>query len=120
LDERIIANALVEVLWRSPEVPYCGHVARKREICTAEATERSRKASPGRFQGQREILKVPWQTYTFTYTFSQLREITCFICSYLKTNAKHLKSVGLKWLWEFKSPSGHHINVETDALRSRS
>ena len=24
-------------------------------------------------------------------------------------DAADLKSVGLKWLWEFKSPSGHHI-----------
>jgi hypothetical protein len=23
-------------------------------------------------------------------------------------DAADLKSVGLKWLWEFKSPSGHH------------
>ena len=58
--ERIIANALIEERWRNPEVPYRGRVAGKQEICTSEATERSRKASPGRFQSHRENLKVLW------------------------------------------------------------
>jgi hypothetical protein len=35
-------------------------------------------------------------TYTFTYTLSHAHNITCFICSYLKANAKHLKSAGRK------------------------
>jgi hypothetical protein len=95
LDERIIANAVIEERWRSPEVPYCGRIAGKQDICTAEAPERSRKASPGRFQGHRENPTLPGQTYTFTCTLSQFLKITCFVCYYLKTNATHLKFADL-------------------------
>jgi len=68
-----------------------GRVAGKQEICTAEVIERSGTASPGRFRGHRENLQVPWQTCTFTCTLSQLSEITCFVCRYLRRNVKHLK-----------------------------
>ena len=108
LSERIIANALIEERWRNPEVPSCGRVAGKQDIRTVEARECTRKASPGRFQGQRENLKASWQTYTFTCTLSQFLKITCFICFILRANSTHLKSADLYRPWGFKSPSGHH------------
>ena len=52
--ERVIANALVEERWRNPEVPYCGRVAGKQEICISEATECSRKASRDGFRAPRK------------------------------------------------------------------
>ena len=94
--ERVIANALVEERWRNPEVPSCGRVAGKQDICTVETRECSRKASPGRFQGQRENLKASWQTYTFTCTLPQFLKITRFICFTLRANSTHLKSAGRK------------------------
>ncbi len=30
-------------------------------------------------------------------------------------DAADLKSVGLQWLWEFKSPSGHHLRTISSA-----
>jgi hypothetical protein len=72
------------------------------------SVQRKRTASPGRFRGHPPKSAGARQTYTFTRTFSQLREITCFICCYLRTNAKHLKSADLYRSWGLKSPSGHH------------
>ena len=96
LSERIIANALIEERWRNPEVPSCGRVAGKQDICTVEARECSGKASPGRFQGHRENLRASWQTYTFTCTLPQFLKITRFICLTLRANSTHLKSAGRK------------------------
>jgi hypothetical protein len=61
----------------------------------------------GTLSGPPQNLRAPWQTYTFTCTFSQWHKITFCIYSYLDINAKHLKSAVLNRPWGFKSPSGH-------------
>jgi hypothetical protein len=67
--------------------------------CSAQESNLARTLS-----GPPQNLRVPWQTYTFTCTFSEWHKITCFIYSYLDTNEKHLKSADLNRLWGFKSP----------------
>jgi len=91
LSERIIANALIEERWRNPEVPSCGRVAGEQDISAVEARECTRKASPGRFQGQRENLKASWQTYTFTCTPSQFLKNNVLYLLYFTSKLNALK-----------------------------